>query len=166
MLLPRNKNSIMPRVRPGAFGEEAIVIPPSHQLRYYIAPGAPPTRDQASGAESFLRPEVGFTPQWYGHHCGLAFGERWHTDPDVRMRGWERMRDELRRRFPGRNIGGSESGAPPDLLTGTFGGCVVSAIYGRGIQYWPDNWPASLFPQRGPPKRNEALLEAKCPAKP
>jgi len=114
-----------------------------HQLRYYIAPGAPPTREQADGSEPFLRPVVGFTPQWYRHYCGLDFGERWHRDPDVRLQGWERMCAELRRRFPGRNIGGCESDAPPDLLTGTYGGCVVSAIYGQGIQFWEHNWPAT-----------------------
>lgn len=115
----------------------------SHQLRYYIAPGAPPTREQADGAEPFMRAEVGFTPQWYRHFCGLDFGQRWHQDPDLRMQGWERMRAELRRRFPGHNVGGCERDTPPDLLTGTYGGCVVSSIYGHGIQYWENNWPAS-----------------------
>jgi hypothetical protein len=115
----------------------------SHQLRYYIAPGAPPTREQADGSEPFLRAEVGFTPQWYHHYCGLDFGERWHSDPDLRMKGWERMSAELRRRFPGHNIGDSESGDAPDLLTGIYGGCVVASIYGQGMQFWPNNWPAS-----------------------
>jgi hypothetical protein len=117
--------------------------PQTHQLRYYIAPGAPPTREQASGTEAFLRPEVGFTPRWYHHHCGLDFGECWHNDPNLRLQGWERMCAELRRCFPGRNIGGCESGDPPDLFTGIFGGCVVSAIYGQDMQFWPDNWPAT-----------------------
>ncbi len=115
----------------------------SHQLRYYIAFGAPPTRAQADGSEPFLRAEVGFTPQWYAQYCGLDFGQRWHHDPDLRLKGWEKMRDEIRRRFPGRNIGGSESDDPPDIFTGTFGGCVVSALYGQGIRFWPDQWPAS-----------------------
>ena len=115
----------------------------THQLRYYIAFGAPPTREQAEGTEPFMRPEVGFTQRWYHHYCGLDFGERWHADPDLRMKGWERMRGEIRRRFPGRNIGGSEGDDPPDLLTGTYGGCVVSSVYGQEIRYWPDNWPAS-----------------------
>lgn len=117
--------------------------PRTHQLRYYIAPGAPPTREQATGTEAFLRPEVGFTPRWYRHYCGLDFGERWHNDPDVRLQGWERMCAELRRRFPGRNIGGCESGDPPDIFTGTFGGCVVSSLYGQEMQFWCNNWPAA-----------------------
>jgi len=115
----------------------------NHQLRYYIAPGAPPTREQADGAEPFMRAEVGFTPQWYRHFCGLDYGERWHQDPDVRMKGCEKMRAELRRRFPGHNLGGCENDVPPDLLTGVYGGCVVASMYGLGIQYWPHNWPAS-----------------------
>lgn len=111
------------------------------QLRYYIPPGAPPTRAQAHGREVFLRPEVGFTPRWYRHYCGLEFGERWHADPELRLQGWHRMCAELRRRFPGCNIGGCEEGEAPDLLTGTYGACVVSSIYGQGIQFWEDNWP-------------------------
>ncbi len=90
-----------------------------------------------------MRAEVGFTPQWYRHFCDLEFGERWHADPDLRMHGWERICAQLRRRFPGRNIGGCEADTPPDLLTGTYGGCVVSSIYGQGIQYWENNWPAA-----------------------
>jgi hypothetical protein len=115
----------------------------SHQLRYYIAFGAPPTRAQADGSEPFMRAEVGFTPKWYRHYCGLDFGEQWHNDPGLRMQGWEKMRAEVRRRFPGRNIGGSETDAPPDIFTGTFGGSVISTLYGQGIKFWLDNWPAS-----------------------
>ncbi len=115
----------------------------SNQLRYYIAPGAPPTREQADGSEAYMRAEVGFTPRWYRHYCGLDFGEQWHRDPDLRMQGLEQMRAEIRKRFPGRNIGGAESDAPPDIFTGTFGGCVVSTLYGQEMQFWPDNWPAS-----------------------
>lgn len=115
--------------------------PSTGQLRYYIACGAPPTRARADGREAFLRPEVGFTPRWYRQHCGLDFGEQWHTDPDLRLLGWHRMRAELRRRFPGCNVGECEEETAPDLLTGTYGACVVSSIYGQGIQFWEDNWP-------------------------
>lgn len=116
----------------------------SSQLRYYIALGAPPTRAQADGSEPFMRAEVGFTPRWYRHCCGLDFGERWHNDPDLRMKGWEKMRAEVRRRFQGRNIGSSETDAPPDIFTGTFGGSVVSTLFGQGMKFWQDNWPASI----------------------
>jgi hypothetical protein len=115
----------------------------SHQVRYYITFGAPPTRTQADGSEPFMRAEAGFTPRWYRHYCGLDFGEEWHSNPDVRLRGWEKMRNEVRRRFPGRNLGGSESDAPPDIFTGTFGGSLVSSLFGQGIRFWADNWPAS-----------------------
>jgi len=107
-----------------------------------------------------MRPEVGFTPQWYRHYCDLDFGERWHTDPDMRLKGWERMRQELRERFPGRNIGGCESDAPPDLLTGVYGGCVVASIYGLGIQFWPNNWPASSHGRELSDAEADALVPA------
>lgn len=115
----------------------------SHQLRYYIALSAPPTRCEADGTEPFMRPEVGFTPRWFHTHCGIDFSERWHEDPGYRLQAHERMSAEIRRRFPGRNIGGVQEQTPPDLLTGIYAGAVLPAIMGVGIRYWPDNWPAA-----------------------
>jgi len=74
---------------------------------------------------------------------GTDFGERWHTDPGYRRDSLVRMGRELRRRFPGLNIGWiSDPEAPGDLLTGTFGACTVAAIYGVPIVYASDNWPS------------------------
>jgi hypothetical protein len=54
------------------------------------------------------------------------------------------MRAELRKRFPGRNIGGSEDpDSPLDLLTGAFGACVIPGIYGLPVVYSCENWPAA-----------------------
>jgi hypothetical protein len=114
----------------------------SNQLIYYIALSAPPTRRQATGREPFLRPEAGFNPSWF-RHCNVDFSEKWHLDPEYRLRAHDRMREEVRRRFPGRDIGGSRSEAPPDLFTGIFAGAVVAAIYGQSIRYFPDKWPAA-----------------------
>jgi hypothetical protein len=48
----------------------------------------------------------------------------------------------LRRRFPGTRIGGvHRKDGPLDLLTGTFGACLVAAIYGVPLVYAADNWP-------------------------
>ncbi|HXK58739.1 MAG TPA: hypothetical protein PLP42_02500 [Acidobacteriota bacterium] len=113
------------------------------QLIYYIALSAPPTRTPATGEEPFLRPEVGFNPSWFHLHCGVDFSERWHLDPDYRLRCHELMTREIRRRFPGRAIGGAEKDEPPDLLTGLFAGAVVAAIYGQSIMYFPDKWPVA-----------------------
>jgi hypothetical protein len=115
----------------------------THQLRYYIALSAPPQRDQATGEEPYLRPEMGFTPKWYHDHLEIDLDEKWHRNPDYRMSAWEKMRAEIDKRFPGRNLGHTEEDLPPDLLTGVYGGCVVSQLFGMGVQYWPDNWPAS-----------------------
>lgn len=113
------------------------------QLISYIAPAAPATRRPATGNEPFLRPEIGFTPRWYREALGIDFGQRWHTDPAYRLAGLRRMGEELRRRFPGCNIGRSEeAGFPVDLLTGTYGGCVVAGLYGLPIRFDDDNWPA------------------------
>ncbi|MHC4520045.1 MAG: uroporphyrinogen decarboxylase family protein [Planctomycetota bacterium] len=115
---------------------------PRQQLISYIAPGAPATRRLAEGNEPFLRPEVGFTPQWYREALGIDFGQRWHSDVRYRRETILAMRHELRRRFPGAHIGGADGpDAPLDLLTGVFGTCMVAAIFGRPIVYTANNWP-------------------------
>lgn len=108
----------------------------------YIAPGAPATRRSADGNETFLRPEIGFTPAWYRQHLDINFGEHFHTDPCYRRDCVVKMRAELKRRFPGMQIG--DLGKPDalfDLLTGTNGACTVAAIYGVPIVYAENNWP-------------------------
>jgi hypothetical protein len=112
------------------------------QLFSYIAPGAPATRRPAEGGEAFLRPEIGFTPNWYRERLGMDFGERWHRDPEFRRDAVLAMRGELRRRFPGTRIGGiHRPDAPLDLLTGLHGACSVAGIYGVPVVYSADNWP-------------------------
>jgi len=112
------------------------------QLVSYIAPGAPATRRSANGNEPFLRPEIGFTPAWYLQHLDINFGERFHTQPAYRRECVVKMRAELKRRFPGTQIGGTDrADAPLDLLTGTYGACTVAAIYGVPIAYAENNWP-------------------------
>ena len=85
---------------------------------------------------------LGFTPGWYGQELHLDFGERFHTDPVFRRDSVWRMRTELRQRFPATRIGRvDQADRPLDLLTGTYGGCTVAAIYGLPILYAPDRWP-------------------------
>ncbi len=108
------------------------------QLISYIAPSAPATRRPASGDEPFLRPEVGFTPRWFHTALGIDFDREWHTNPAYRRETIIAMRSELQRRFS--HTGISES-IPLDLLTGTYGACVVGAIYGLSILYAKDQWP-------------------------
>ncbi|HUT28185.1 MAG TPA: hypothetical protein VMX13_00220 [Sedimentisphaerales bacterium] len=113
-----------------------------HQLRYYIALSAPPTRTLADGAEAFMRPEPGFNPSWFHKYCGIDFSERWHKDIDYRLQCHQAMSDEVRRRFPGRNIGQVNEDKAPDLLTGLYGTAVVPVMFGQSIRYFPDKWPA------------------------
>jgi len=112
------------------------------QLISYIAPAAPATRRLATGSEPFLRPEIGFTPNWYRSAIGIDFGRRWHTEPAYRRETLLAMRGELKRRFPGTKIGGIDCPDKPlDLLTGAFGCTSVAAIYAVPILYAQDNWP-------------------------
>ena len=117
---------------------------PDLQLISYIAPAAPATRQPFYGELPFLRPEIGFTPNWYHQALGIDFGKRWHTEPAYRRETTIAMRTELRRRFPGKHIGGIDiDKTPPDLLTGVYGACVVAAIFGIEIIYEHNNWPVS-----------------------
>ncbi len=112
------------------------------QLVSYIAPAAPATRRPARGDEPFLRPEVGFTPNWYRAALGIDFGQRWHTNPAYRRETILAMRGELKRRFGGTKIGDIDRPDKSlDLLTGTYGCSNVAAIYGVPIVYAEDNWP-------------------------
>jgi hypothetical protein len=108
----------------------------------YIAPAAPARRQPATGDEPFLRPEIGFTPNWFRTALGIDFGQKWHTDPAYRRETVLQMRAELRRRFPGSKIGWIDRPDKPlDLLTGLYGGNVVAMIYGVPAIYAADNWP-------------------------
>ncbi|HUT36392.1 MAG TPA: uroporphyrinogen decarboxylase family protein [Planctomycetota bacterium] len=116
---------------------------PDHLISY-IAPGAPATRRPMDGDEPYLRPEVGFTPKWYHQALGIDFGERWHADSAYRRGTVVAMRAELHRRFPCTRIGRIDRPSEPlDLLTGTFGACVVAGIYGVPLVFAPDGWPDS-----------------------
>ncbi|MHC4432996.1 MAG: uroporphyrinogen decarboxylase family protein, partial [Planctomycetota bacterium] len=111
----------------------------THQLISYIAPAAPATRRPATGHESFLRPEIGFTPKWYHDAIGVDFGRRWHDDPAYRKEALVAMRGELAKRFAGTGVGGTDR--PLDLLTGAYGVCCVAAIYGVLVRCAQDRWP-------------------------
>jgi len=111
------------------------------RLISYIAPGAPATRRPAFGGEPFLRPEIGFTPNWYHKSLGIDFGKRWHYDPAYRMETRLQMAKELKRRFPGISIEGINEADCPDVLTGTFGVLLVPAIYGARLKFSANDWP-------------------------
>jgi len=116
----------------------------SHQLRYYIPLAAIPGRRPADGTEPYLRPEVGFNPNWFHVHCGIDFSERWHEDPAYRLETLRIMAADVRRRFPDHPIGGVTGDRDPrDLLTGMHGAAVMGGIFGLPIRYFPNAWPAN-----------------------
>ena len=117
---------------------------PYDELVSYIALSAPATRRPGTGGEPFLRPEFGFTPNWYRDAVGVDFGTRWHTDPEYRRSALVNMAREVWRRFPALPIGQVEDPeAPTDLLTGIYGASFVALLYGIPIEYQDDNWPWS-----------------------
>jgi hypothetical protein len=118
-----------------------------HQLLYYIPLSAIPGRRPADGTEPYLRPEVGFNPNWFHVRCGIDFSERWHEDPDYRWETLKVMAAEVRRRFPGHPIGGvTETQSPRDLLTGIFGAAAMGRLLGLSIRYFRNAWPANVGP--------------------
>jgi len=115
---------------------------PIEQLISYIALGAPATRRPATGSLPFLRPEIGFTPNWFHQLLGIDFGEKYHTNPGYRKQSLLKMREEIDNRFPGNKIGIHES-ETRDILTGLYGACSIAAIYGVPVRYEKDQWPTS-----------------------
>jgi hypothetical protein len=112
------------------------------QLTSYIAPAAPATRRPARRHEPFLRPEIGFTPNWYRAATGIDFGRKWHCEPAYRRKMLPVMLSEIKHRFPGTSISGIDNPEKPlDLLTGTYGCISIAAIYGIPIIYAEDKWP-------------------------
>ena len=87
---------------------------PPEQLLYYIPLAAIPGRRPADGTEPYLRPEVGFNPNWFHVRCGIDFSERWHEDPDYRLETVRVMAAEIGHRFQGHPIGGVAEGQPPE----------------------------------------------------
>ncbi len=117
-------------------------LPGARPLKYFIPLAAPPWRLPVEGDEPFMRPEIGFTPAWFHKYCDIDFSERWHHDPDYRLESHEKMQAEVRRRFPGHDIGRVLRAEPPDLLSGLFGTCLMPHLFGQRLQYFADQWPA------------------------
>lgn len=111
-----------------------------NHLISYIAPGAPATRRMTNAPLPFLRPEIGFTPNWYHERLGIDFGCNWHTQPMIRKQAVAAMQTELQNTF-GRAVCEPSDRPQLDLLTGTQGACTIAGIYGVPIVYSSNNWP-------------------------
>jgi len=114
------------------------------QLKYYIVLGAPPIRTVSDGTEAFMRPEVGFNPSWFYKFCDVDFSEKWHTNVSVRFETFLKMKNEIKKRFPGYNIGRVNEDKPPDLLTGIYGIGIMDSIFGRPLRFYKDKWPVPI----------------------
>lgn len=124
------------------------------QLRYYIPLAAIPGRCPVDGTEPYLRPEVGFNPNWFHVRCGVDFSARWHEEPAYRLDALRVMAAEIRQRFPGHSIGGVREGCDPtDVLTGAYGAAAMGKLLGLSIRYFANAWPANV----GPPISDAAV---------
>jgi hypothetical protein len=114
------------------------------QLKYYINLGCPPIRTPVEGNELFVRPEVGFNPSWFHACCDANFSEKWHKDVKFRLETYEKMAKEIKKRFPGYNIGRVLDDRPPDLLTGVYGIGIMDSIFRRPLRFFSDKWPVPV----------------------
>ncbi len=129
------------------------------QLKYYINLGCPPIRTPVEGNEPFLRPEVGFNPSWFHASCNADFSEKWHKDIPLRFELYQKMKDEIKKRFPGYNIGRVLEDRPPDLLTGIYGIGIMDSIFNRPLKYFTDKWPVPV----GDKMTDEEILNLEIP---
>lgn len=118
----------------------------ARQLRHYVPIAAPSTRDYATGRESDFRLSLGFTPGWFRSHLGIDFSERWHKDPVYRYETLVQMRVLLYEMFPYLeqfqprcNENGIE--IPCATISGVYGACSITEIYGLPTRFYPDKWP-------------------------
>jgi hypothetical protein len=118
-------------------------------LKYYINLGAPPIRTIADGNEPFMRPEVGFNPSWFHKYCNIDFSEKWHKDVGYRFESYQSMKNEIKKRFPGYNIGRVNEDEPPDLLTGIYGIGIMDSIFGRPLAFYSDKWSVPVGEKMG-----------------
>ncbi len=111
------------------------------QLRSWIPIAAAARREAADGSEALLRPVFGFEPRWYHVRCGVEFSERWHTDPEHRRRTLLAMRAELNRAFPEFEQWSGPLERDVATIAGCYGVCVIPAVFGVPLRYYPDRWP-------------------------
>ncbi len=141
-------------------------------LRNYIPISGPATREPCRGDDAFIRPSVGFTPQWYRDRLGIDFSEIWHTDPRYRYESLCTMKSYLHERFPAiQNFTPLKGESGIDLtcatISGVYGIMLMAGIYGIEISYQEDQWPdasnSSPIPKevlKGlPPFSEEYLLQ-------
>ena len=89
-----------------------------------------------------MRVSLGFEPAWYHRRCGVDFSERWHADPVYRHDALVRMKAELHRAFPDRDVLGCHDDRDTWTISGVYGSYLIPVIFGCELRYEPDRWPA------------------------
>ncbi|MCI8851897.1 MAG: hypothetical protein HFI31_05765 [Lachnospiraceae bacterium] len=118
------------------------------QLRHFAPVSGPSTREPATGKEGDFRVSLGFTPGWFHHRLGIDFSERWHRDPRYRYETMVGMKEHLHGLFPELenfqpqwNERGVETSCA--TLSGVYGACPISAVYGLPVQFQKAGWPGT-----------------------
>lgn len=143
-----------------------------YMLRNHIPLSGPAMREPCTGDEEFMRPSVGFTPQWYHERLGIDFSEIWHTDPRYRYKSLVDMKELLHALFPSlENFlpEYDEEGTEHSCATvsGVYGIMLLSGIYGIPLLFRKDQWPdaadSSSIPKEElkdlPPFNEEYLMQ-------
>ena len=98
-------------------------------------------------SESKNRLIISFAPNWYHVARGIDFSEHWHTDPFYRQQTCVQMKRAMTETLPEYNpldIGDSFTYENcPATLSAAYGVSFIPAIFGKTVEYYPNNWPAA-----------------------
>jgi hypothetical protein len=112
------------------------------QLRNHIPIAGPARREPVDGTESPMRVSLGFEPMLYSQRCGIDFSERWHSDPVYRHATLVKMKTELHRAFPTVTYWDVNRADDTWTISGVYGSYFIAQVFGCGLEYAPDRWPA------------------------
>lgn len=118
------------------------------QLRHFAPLSGPSTREPVTGRESDFRISLGFTPGWFHDRLGIDFSERWHQDPVYRYETMAEMKKFLHALFPeleNFRTRINDRGFDPTCatLSGVYGACPISAVYGLPVRFQKAGWPGT-----------------------
>lgn len=111
------------------------------QLRNHIPICGPSNREPVDGTETALRVSLGFEPAWFHQRCGIDLSERFHKDPYYRYASLKSAKAELKKRFPTAPYWDLTREDDLATISGSYGVCVISQLFGMPVRYLPDRWP-------------------------
>lgn len=88
-----------------------------------------------------IHASVEFLPNWYYASAGIEYGEAYYFEPRVRLEADMKARRYLWQRFGDLGMG-EENPAPRPTVD--FGMCLLPAVFGCEIRFFPNNHPRAV----------------------